>query len=319
METNSPTLPEEDYQRALDFLATNKPEACLEVQLPIDKYEELVCHAQSLYGEKKYPYVDYWPDKSMVIIYTAPSPLLGIFSAGLQFELCSVAKDELIRRNMPELARKLKPFGASSHRPMFGGYSSRISKVPDGGLIYTLNNEDLLTVVIETGLSEKYEKLQNDARLWLDGAHCQMAIVVCFQEQPKFKYPKKPARYASLENYDGFANAIKNTSTQNPFGPYTYNGHTWFGKLHEVFAVAFKRDENGSTTQSEPYWLVRDGTFLVQDDKLDIGVTFGDIVPRNEAGSANIRTMSLKFDTEDINELLVSGARRTASCRFRAK
>ncbi|KAK9367030.1 hypothetical protein V1509DRAFT_628057 [Lipomyces kononenkoae] len=129
--SNSPILPEE-YQRALDFLAANEPEQCLEVN-------ELSA------------YVDYWPNKSVVIIYTAPSHIHGILSAGLQSELYLVAKNELIRHNKPELARKLKAFGESSHRPRFEVYSSRISKVPDGGLIYTLNDEDLLTLVIETG------------------------------------------------------------------------------------------------------------------------------------------------------------------------
>ncbi|KAK9431057.1 hypothetical protein V1505DRAFT_309894, partial [Lipomyces doorenjongii] len=39
-----------------------------------------------------------------------------------------------------------------------------------------------------------------------------------------------------------------------PIGPYTYNVHVWwFGKLDHAFAIAFKRDENGRTAQSERY------------------------------------------------------------------
>ncbi|KAK9386420.1 hypothetical protein V1515DRAFT_616432 [Lipomyces mesembrius] len=246
MESSSPTLPEEDlYQRALDFLAANEPEQCLQVQLPFDKYEEVERHAQSLYGEKNttgaYPYVD-CPNKSMAIIYTAPSPLHGMFSASFQSELYHVAK-HLEHPPIDQFSEDI---------------NSRILKVTDGGVIYTLNNEDVLTVVIETGLSEKYDNLQNDAKLWLD-------------EQPKFKYPKKTAHNTSLEIY----NVAKN-------------------------------------------WLVRDGAFLVQDDQLDIGITFGDIVPRDEPAVVDIRIMSVKFVTEDIRELLISGARRTASVRFRA-
>ncbi|KAK9357568.1 hypothetical protein V1504DRAFT_398539, partial [Lipomyces starkeyi] len=259
---------------------------------------------------------DYCSNTSTVIIYTAPSPLHGMFSASFQSELYHVAKNELIRLNKPELARKLKAFGESSDRPIFGGYNSRISKVPDGGLIYTLTREDVLTVVIETGLSETYEKLQNDAKLWLDGAHCQMAIIVCLEEQPKFKYPKNTTHNASLEIYDHFKNSMADTSTENPFGPYMYNYHAWFGKLDEAFAVVYKRDEDGRTTESEPYWLVRDGIFLVEDDTLDTGVTLGDIVPRDEAAGADIRTVPVKFDTEEIRELLMSGARNTASFRI---
>ncbi|KAK9482646.1 hypothetical protein V1527DRAFT_447029 [Lipomyces starkeyi] len=315
--SSSPALPEEElFQHALDFLGDNEPEQCLRVQLPLDKYEELQRHAESLYGEKKYPYVDYCSNTSTVIIYTTPSPLHGMFSASLQSELYHVARNELIRLSKPELARKLKAFGESSKRPIFGGYNSRISKVPDGGLIYTLTRQDVLTVVIETGLSETYEKLQNDAKLWLEGAHCQMAIIVCLEEQPKFKYPKKTTHNASLEIYDDFENVIADTSTENPFGPYMYNDHAWFGKLDEAFAVVYKRDEDGSTSESERYWLVRDGIFLVDHDTLDTGVTLGDIVPRAEAAGDDIRTVPVKFDTEEIRELLMSGTRNTASVRF---
>ncbi|KAK9489273.1 hypothetical protein V1508DRAFT_445674 [Lipomyces doorenjongii] len=319
MASSSPALPEEDlFQHALDFLADNEPEQCLRAQLPLDKYEELQRHAESLYGEKKYPYVDYCSNTSTVIIYTAPSPLHGMFSASLQSELYRVARNELIRLNKPELARKLKAFGESSDRPIFGGYNSRISKVPDGGLIYRLDHENVLTVVIETGLSETYEKLQNDAKLWLDGSHCQMAIIVCLAEQPKFKYPKKSTYNASLAIYDDFRNTMACTSTKNPFGPYMCNGHAWFGKLDEAFAVVYKRDEDERTTKSEPYWLVRDGIFLVEDDTLDTGVTLGDIIPRDEAADADIRTEPVKFDTQDIRELLLAGAMQTAYVRFRA-
>ncbi|KAK9358959.1 hypothetical protein V1504DRAFT_459596 [Lipomyces starkeyi] len=51
-----PTRPDDDqYQRALNFLAANEPEQCLRVQLPFEKYEELERNADMA---KKYPYVD---------------------------------------------------------------------------------------------------------------------------------------------------------------------------------------------------------------------------------------------------------------------
>ncbi|KAK9326779.1 hypothetical protein V1520DRAFT_103557 [Lipomyces starkeyi] len=161
MTSSSPALylgdTEDQYQRALNFLVTNEPEQYLEVQLPLHKYEELERYADSLYGEKKYPYVDYDTNTSTAIIYTAPAPLHGMVSAQLQHLIQRGAEMALIQHNQPEIARKLKAYGESSARPLFGGYNSRISKVPDGGLIYFLTREEVVTVTIETGLSEKYE------------------------------------------------------------------------------------------------------------------------------------------------------------------
>ncbi|KAK9360370.1 hypothetical protein V1504DRAFT_433910 [Lipomyces starkeyi] len=139
MTSNSPALhleeTEDQYQLALNFLDTNEPEQYLEVQLPLHKYEELERYADSLYGEKKYPYVDYDTNTSTANIYTAPAPLHGMVSAQLQHLIQRGAEMALIQHNQPEIARKLKAYGASSARPLFGGYKSRISKVPDGGLI----------------------------------------------------------------------------------------------------------------------------------------------------------------------------------------
>ncbi|KAK9495396.1 hypothetical protein V1508DRAFT_402002 [Lipomyces doorenjongii] len=309
---------EDQYQRALNFLVTNEPEQCLEVQLPLHKYEELERYADSLYGEIKYPYVDYNTNTSTVTIYTAPAPLHGMVSAQLQYLIHRGAEMALIQHNKPEIARRLHAYGESSDRPVFGGYNSRISKVPDGGLVYFLTREEVLTVAIETGLSEKYEKLQKDAYLWVKGAHCQMAITVCLQEQPNFKYPPKAVHTVSLEAYDVFKTKMADTLAENPFGPYIYDGHTWFGQLAEAFAIVYKRADDGSITQSEPYRLVQDGTFLVQGEELDTGITLGDVLPRDEKAAIDIREVPIKFVTEDIRALLMAGARRTASVRFRA-
>ncbi|KAK9373308.1 uncharacterized protein V1513DRAFT_432984 [Lipomyces chichibuensis] len=137
--TSSSPLLEDQYQRALNFLVTNEPERCLEVQLPLHKYEELERYAESLYGEKKYPYVDYDSNSSTAIIYTAPAPLHGMVSAQLQHLIQRGAEMALIQNNKPEIVRRLRAFGESSDRRLFGGYNSRISKVPDGGLVYSLD------------------------------------------------------------------------------------------------------------------------------------------------------------------------------------
>ncbi|KAK9483985.1 hypothetical protein V1527DRAFT_453587 [Lipomyces starkeyi] len=156
MSSSSPALhleeTEDQYQRALNFLVSNEPEQYLEVHLPLHKYEELERYSDSLYGEKKYPYVDYDTNTSTAIIYTAPAQLHDMVSARLQHLIQPGAEMALIQHNQSEIARKLKAYGASSARPLFGGYNSRIAKVPDGGLIYLLTREDVLTVAIEMGL-----------------------------------------------------------------------------------------------------------------------------------------------------------------------
>ncbi|KAK9369024.1 hypothetical protein V1509DRAFT_638982 [Lipomyces kononenkoae] len=300
MDSISPTEPEGDqYQRALDFLSTNKREQCLRVQLTIDKYEELLHRAENLYGEKKYPYVDYCPDTSTVIIYTAPSSLHGMVSAHLQTAIYHAAAVELERHNEPELVRRLKAYGESSNRPSFGGYDPRVSNTPDGGLIYSFNHRDVLALVIETGLTEDYHKLQKDIRVWLTGMHCRTGILICLQEEPKFKSPRTRESY-NPEIVDDFHKVMVDTSNETPFGPYIYNSHTWFGKLAGVFVEVHRRVDADGENCVEPKWLVRSGTFVIHDEQLDFGLTLGDLFPDDDADAADVRSVVIKLGTEDI-------------------
>ncbi|KAK9360839.1 hypothetical protein V1504DRAFT_440070 [Lipomyces starkeyi] len=307
-----------DYQRALDFLAANEPEQSLRIKLPFDKFEALESYASKWRQEVtniiilfnsptkltgRYPYVDYCPTTSTAIIYTAPTPLHGQISSQLQHLIQRSVEKVLMRQNRPQLARKLQASGESSARPIFGGYSRKISKTPDGGLVYVVNNKDVLTV-----------KLQKDVTLWLDGMHCNTAILVCLQEQPNFKYLPKNEHRFTLESYEVFQEVMAKTSAETPFGPYIYDDHTWFGQLARSFAEVSKRSEDG-TIQSQTYWLIREGKFVIQ---VDFGLTIGDVIPAEEAAADDIRSMATIFSTEDIKELLISGARRTASVRFRA-
>ncbi|KAJ8097842.1 hypothetical protein POJ06DRAFT_270657 [Lipomyces tetrasporus] len=294
-----PTRPEEDpYQRAVDFLSANEPEKYLRVQLPIDKYEKLQSHAETLYGEKKYPYIDYCPDTSTVVIYTAPLRRYMEWSLHTCKPMYHAAAVELeLLHNKPELVHRLKAYGESTNRPSFEGYGRRISKTPDGGLIYYFNNRRVLALVIETRPTEDYHKLQRDIRLWLHGMRCRTGILICLQEEPK---------------------VVAEISNETPFGPLIYNGHRWFGKLGAVFAEVHRRVDADGEIQVEPKWLVRSGTFVVDDEKLDFGLTLGDLFPEDDADAPDVRSVVIKLSTEDVKGLLVYGVTETALVRFRA-
>ncbi|KAK9390165.1 hypothetical protein V1515DRAFT_529827, partial [Lipomyces mesembrius] len=173
----------------------------------------------------------------------------------------------------------------------------RVSKTPDGGLIYSFKNRDVLALVIETGLTEDYHKLQNDIRLWLTGMHCRTGILICLQEEPEFRSPRKRGSY-TLEIVEDFHRVMVETSNETPFGPYIYNSHTWFGKLAAVFVEVHRRvDADG-----ENCWLVRSGTSVIHDKQLDFGLTLGDLFPDDDADAADVRSVVIKLSTEDIKE-----------------
>ncbi|KAK9247538.1 hypothetical protein V1506DRAFT_520022 [Lipomyces tetrasporus] len=179
-------------------------------------------------------------------------------AAAVEFELL---------HSKPELVHRLKAYGESTNRPSFEGYDRRISKPPDGGLIYSFNNRRVLALVIETRPTEDYHKLQRDIRLWLH-----------------------------------------EISNETPFGPLIYNGHRWFGALMRM--EKFRSSRNGLSVVGL--------SFVVDDEKLDFGLTLGDLFPEDDADAPDVRSAVIKLSTEDVKGLLVDGVTETALVSFRA-
>ncbi|KAK9485805.1 hypothetical protein V1527DRAFT_465600 [Lipomyces starkeyi] len=59
-----------EYQRALHFITENEPEVRLEVHLSHESFIALQEHTRELYGNAKYPRLDYFPNPLMVRIKT---------------------------------------------------------------------------------------------------------------------------------------------------------------------------------------------------------------------------------------------------------
>ncbi|KAK9352625.1 hypothetical protein V1523DRAFT_244348 [Lipomyces doorenjongii] len=302
------------YQTALDFLVTNEPEQYLEVKLSFESYKALEEQARNIYGDKKYPDVDYCETSSTVTIYTIPTYLHGHISAVLQNELCNAVGDVLKRNGRQQLAAHVRPSGESTERARWGQH--RASKTPDGGIVYEIEEDSTLTVVIETGVSEVYEKLKENMTVWLEGTECGTCILVCLTETPKYRSPKPGAIQCSDSGFRMSVGTFSRASSHGPFGPYIHKGHTWFHVLESAFAELYKRDAFSGKISSQKYQLVRDGNYVLGEDEVDLGLIIGDFIPTDESAVADIRSTPIQLSGEVISEVLRAGIARTAFQRF---
>ncbi|KAK9317686.1 hypothetical protein V1524DRAFT_422278 [Lipomyces starkeyi] len=301
------------YQTALNFLVKNEPEQYLEVKLSFESYEALEELARNMYGEKKFPYVDYCETSSTVTIYTTPTYLHGHIAAVLQNELCNAVREVLQRHGRHQLAVHVRPSGESTERARWGQH--RASKTPDGGIVYEIEEDSTLTVVIETGVSETYEKLKDSVTVWLEGTECRTCIIICLTETPKYGSPRPGAIQLSDSDFRMSVGSFSRASRQSTFGPYVHKGHTWFHVLESAFAEVYKRDLSGKIG-SQKYQLVRDGSYVIGEDNVDLGLIVGDFIPTDESAVADIRSTPVQLSSEVISEVLRAGIARTAFQRF---
>ncbi|KAK9384788.1 hypothetical protein V1515DRAFT_316272 [Lipomyces mesembrius] len=124
-----------EYQRALHFLTENEPEESLEVHLSHESFIALQEQTRELYGNAKYPRLDYFPNLSIVRIKTQPSPLVTGLGAFFQQSIIDSARAALIQQNRPDLAERVLPAGEFGiGHPLVEDELEESTPATDGGL-----------------------------------------------------------------------------------------------------------------------------------------------------------------------------------------
>ncbi|KAK9371513.1 uncharacterized protein V1513DRAFT_467521 [Lipomyces chichibuensis] len=314
------------YQRALNFLTANEPEKRLDIRLSYKFFQALEEQALALYGDEKhmskghampslYPRVEYTATDSRVTIYTAPTPLHGSSAVSLERAISVAVRDVLVQHRKQELSQRIIPVGESTYSSV-DEQGRRSTKTPDAGLKYYYDGHTVLTIIIEVGVSEGYTQLKADIMLWMNEFHCRTAILLYNKESPKFVFPSNADTY-SISERPALVEAMTQTGRTNPFGPYCYREHAWFGMLDTAVLEVFKRDQNtGTVNNTGTYLVVQNGQMVVQGDRLDIGLTVGDVFPQNDEEIRDIQGERVQLEINFIRNMLASSSYDTAVSRF---
>ncbi|KAK9352085.1 hypothetical protein V1523DRAFT_434796 [Lipomyces doorenjongii] len=300
------------YQRAMDFLTANEPERRLDIHLSYQSFRYLEEKARALYGDAKYPRVEYSAIDSRVTIHTIPTALHSASAVGLEHCISNSVRDILRRHDKEHLGNRILPVGESTHSSVDEqGVGS--TKTPDAGLMYDNGQHMTLLLIIEAGISEGYQQLKADIELWLKKFECQIGILVWLKERPRYRFPAgEVGNPGSATERALFKNAMWQVRRSRPFGPYSFNSHAWFGTLDTALIEVFKTDVHTNEISSEQYVVVEDGTVTVQGNSLDIGLIMGDVFPFDEELSADEKTESICLATESLLPMIESAAHRTA-------
>ncbi|KAK9235214.1 hypothetical protein V1525DRAFT_427991 [Lipomyces kononenkoae] len=297
------------YQKAREFLIRNEPERRLDLRLSFKCFRALqeLSHTAKKPGTAcltmhTYPRVEYSSKDSTVTIITAQSGLHGMAAEALQRCIEDGLRTELTKYANDVLLNELDD------------QSNLSVKKPDGGLLYVKNGVQTIIAVVEVGVSESFARLKVDMRRWMDEFHCQTGILFSLKERPKFRYPAHAAmtRY-SVNDPVPFRNAMTQYALNQPFGPYRYNGHDWFGAIGTAFIEIYRQDQVGPPQRTN---VIENRQMLLQGNDNVVGLTVADLFPPGEEDIQGIEQVLVLFDAARVQNSLATGACRTAMTRF---
>ncbi|KAK9336673.1 hypothetical protein V1521DRAFT_478095 [Lipomyces starkeyi] len=264
------------YRSALDLLIENEPARRLDIRLSYKNFLELE-KVHNLYVDK---------GDTTVTIYTAPSTLYANAADVLQMCIFDGVRAALDSHCKGELRRRFR-----------GVRDRTCNTIPDAGLVYCRPGfDEIFTVIIEV-----------DTNLWMQDFGCLTGIILLLKEQPKFKYPSKAAMRAySADDRVPFRNAVTQVRVNQPFGPYIYNAHSWFGTLNMACVEIYRRDP-----------ILAYGRMELHGDNANLGLTVGDLFLSDEEGIDGIHSEPIYLKTRMVEEFLGDGAVETARSRSR--
>ncbi|KAK9483362.1 hypothetical protein V1527DRAFT_413452 [Lipomyces starkeyi] len=310
-----------DYNKALALLRSNTPEQILDVQLPYSKYLQLEKAFSKLNpdsdtaAEKSYPSLSYNSCTETVTVVTVPSNVheAGVYQ--INIDIIGYSQNYLSTRS-PLTKVRIVPLGSTTMRGFHGTFA-KSAKQTDGGVIYLNRNGDaVVTVALEVGKSERYEKLCRDKDIWIDGLGVKVFILVCVNESPQFK--RSSTEYEHIEDVEAeialmkesMAATLESNLLLTHITPFVYRRRTWAGALSTAFIEVWRPNSSPSR-----YDLIQNGDAC---DHLPttLGLSVSDLFPDDAWEATDIPDHEIPFDGRSYLETLMVAMNVTAQHRF---
>ncbi|KAK9357581.1 hypothetical protein V1504DRAFT_471940 [Lipomyces starkeyi] len=212
--------------------------------------------------------------------------------------------DMLIRFDKKHLTSRIVPVGESTYSSV-DDQGGRSTKTPDAGLQYDNGQRNDFLIIFEAGVSDGYQQMKADIEF-------RIGILLWHKERPRFRFPARDGGNSLSATERGlFENSMFHSRRSRPFGPYSFNGHTWFGTLDIALIEVFKMDVHANDISSEQYVIdnnipieiallvvVEDGAATLQADSFDIGLIMEDAFPFDEQLSVDEKAQPILLETE---------------------
>ncbi|KAG0133134.1 hypothetical protein HOY82DRAFT_556880 [Tuber indicum] len=150
---------------------------------------------------------------------------------------------------VPVAISGLEPFNR------FGGRYDGSEKTTDSALTVkdAATDDYEVKFAYEVGLSETYDMLVKEARMWLEGTKTVSAVmIVKIQEDPDYRCPTQNLSdedFSRLEFPSLLEIQKRNFTLESAYGPAVYKGFTWVGRISGFIEIWRREPVSGLATR----------------------------------------------------------------------
>ena len=196
--------------------------------------------------DTRYPSICYNAKTSMGIIQWMPS---AVHEGMTQILVRKVSA--AIESLDPEVGQLLTNAGSRKFTDFVGKYLGSNKEADGAFCLEDAKGNDQLISVIEVGMSESYESLVEDAKLWLEGKpNMHSVILINVDEEPKWGDPTTSWARAKLaeHGYTDLVHGVSESSFEykdpaDPSSAVTFAGQAWANRVTAAFLEKWKLDE----------------------------------------------------------------------------
>ncbi len=193
-------------------------------------------------------------------------------SSGVHAALASsfIESDAIATQHLrPDIVRQIQVVGSQRVGAFRGAYEGS-KKEADVLFKYRQQNRHVsYTAVVEIGLSETYEELVEDVKLWIEGNHdIRTAILINVEEDPRYLSSINKLEddqimaLGSPHHRDLDPSMVVFEDPNDSFGPLQLNDLTWVGKM-SIFLEIWKRDETAGDAKQQGPRMVSYSPFVM--------------------------------------------------------
>lgn len=169
----------------------------------------------------------------------------------------------------PDILRQIQVVGGQRVGAFSGAYEGS-KKEPDVLFKYRQQDHHVsYTAVVEVGLSETYEELMEDVKMWIEGTHdLRTVILIKVEEDPRYQSPTSKLDDDEImalvfpHHRDLDPSMVVLEDPNDSFGPLQLNDLTWVGKMC-IFLEIWKRNETTSDAKQQGPRMVSYSLFVL--------------------------------------------------------
>ncbi|KAK9235014.1 hypothetical protein V1525DRAFT_349106 [Lipomyces kononenkoae] len=310
------------YQRIRELILMNEPDNEYEFAISSNLYDQLKQDLGKDNEDNSYPRLLYNWTRQVVTIVTAPTRLHEDTSQAILSSLFNRVQS-ILQRERIHLGTGQSLGSSTGPTTLIEDGHSYYEMEPDGVIFFETQDATEFKVVIEVGVTQRYDSLLEKARKWLCDQRCRIVILLAFNESERYCAPRNHISLSRRERNDMVVQMRRHwlSPSFSQFGPLEFRRHIWLNEISEAFVEVVRNDPDSDGTNAltrMKYALIDAG----RDESSSVPAAVGDIrlgefIPPDTLGSDAAADIVVDFfNSDNFMDIVRRAMVNTAVRRF---